>query len=122
MFSKFFNKGKSFIKNKSNYLLLAGFLRKILIFSDIRNLLLLVKRTPLYFNEILSTINTPVIVNYKHPFNSSMIDEITMNNFFFFYYFIFYNTKAYGFMKTRKKGRVKRKITKRIVKINNLVD
>lgn len=122
MFSKFFKKGKSFIKNKANYLVSAGFLRKILTYASIKDLILLVKRTPLYLTETLTTINSPVIVNYKHPFNSTHVDEMKFSNYFFYHYFIFFNTKAYGFMKGRKKGRVKRKITKRIVKINRLTD
>jgi hypothetical protein len=122
MFSKFFKKGKAFIKNKANFLVSAGFLRKILIYSGIRDLVLMVKRTPLYFTELLSTINSPVIVNYKHPFNSKIVDEMKFKNYFFFHYFIFFNTKAYGFMKGPKKGRIKRKITKRIVKINQFTD
>jgi len=36
--------------------------------------------------------------------------------------FMFFNNKPYGFMKGRKRGRIKRKITKRLVSINNLVD
>ena len=122
MFSKFFKKGKAFIKNKANFLVSAGFLRKILLYADINDIILMVKRTPIYLTEILSTINSPVIVNYKHPFNSDNIDEMRFSRHFFYHYFIFFNTKAYGFMKSKKKGRIKRKITKRIVKINRLTD
>lgn len=122
IFSKFFKKGKSFIKNKINFLVTAGFLRKILLFSDIRNLILMVKRTPIYLTETLTAINSPVIVNYKHPFSSENVNEMRLKSFFYFYYFIFFHTKPYGYMKGRKRGRIKRKITKRIVKINNLTD
>jgi hypothetical protein len=123
MFSKFFNKGKSFIKNKSTYLVAAGFLRKILMYSSLEQLILIVKRTPMYLQEILSAINSPVIALYGHPFKSSItIDESKISNNFYFNMFIFLNSRPYSFMKTRKRGRIKRKITKRIVKINKLLD
>lgn len=122
MFSKFFNKGKSFIKNKLVFITMAGFLRKVMLFAVIRELLLVVRRTPLYLSELLSTINLPVIVNYKHPFLKTNVDELELTSFFMFHYFIFINSKPYSFMKSKKKGRVKRKITKRIVKINQLID
>lgn len=122
MFSKFFKKGKAFIKNKANFLVIAGFLRKILMYADINDIILMVKRTPLYLTEILSTINSPVVANYKNPFNSDIVDEMRITKNFFYHYFIFFNTRAYGYMKTRKKGRIKRKITKRVVKINRLTD
>ena len=122
MFSKFFNKGKSFIKNKSNFLVIAGFLRKVLTYTSIKNLILIVKRNPLFLQEILSNINQPVISNYKHPFNDNLVDEILFNKPFYFFIFIFINSKKYTFMKIRKKGRVKRKILKKVVKVNKLID
>ena len=104
-------------------MVVASFLRKMLIFSEIKQLLLVVKRTPLYLQEILSTINTPVVNFYKNPFSpSSNVDESTLNRNFYFFMFIFINTKPFNIMKVKKKGRIKRKITKRIVKINRLVD
>jgi len=122
MFSKFFDKGKSFLTNKLVYLTLAGFLRKILIFTDIRELLLFVKGTPLYLPEIFTTINTPVIADYKHPFTEEVVVEEKLDYYFFAPYFIFMRSKAYSFMKSKKKGRIKRKITKRLVKLNQKVD
>lgn len=122
MFSKFFKKGKSFIKNKLNFLVIAGFLRKMLIFINLHNLILIVKHVPMYLQEILSTINNPVIVNYQNPFTGSQVDEIFLQKRFYFFMFIFSLSKSYSFLKQKKKGRVKRKITKRIVKVNRLVD
>ena len=66
MFSKFFNKGKSFIKNKSVFLLIAGFLRKLILFSEIQGAMLQIKRVPLYFKEILSALHDPVVSFYKN--------------------------------------------------------
>lgn len=120
--SKFFNKGKSFIKNKINYIILANFLKKILFFSGIKQLYLFVKRLPVYLIEILHNLNNPVVANYKHPFNSSKVDESKFKEYFYFRYLLFVTTKPYGFVKGRKRGRVKRKIIKRVIKVNRLVD
>jgi hypothetical protein len=122
IFAKFLKKGKSFIKNKIVYLLVAGFFRKLLLYSELFYLMLITKRTPIYFREILSTINSPVIVNYEHPFSGHNVDEMQLKKSFFFSSFIFINSRSFSYLKPRKKGRVKRKITKKIVKINNIID
>jgi len=122
LFSSFFHKGKFFIKNKAVYLVLASFLRKILIYSSFKELILFVLKTPIYLQELLSTINSPVINFYKHPFNDTVVNENNFLNRFYFSYFIFSSNKPYNFIKTRKKGRVKRKISKRVTSINRLTD
>jgi hypothetical protein len=122
LFSSFFHKGKFFIKNKAVYLVVASFLKKILMYASLTNLILFVQKIPLYLQEILSTLNNPVVSLYKHPFGDEIIDENNFRNEFYFDYFFFLNNKSYGFMKTRKRGRVKRKILKRIVAVNRLTD
>ena len=122
MFSKFFNKGKSFIKNKSVFLLIAGFLRKLILFSEIKGAMLQVKRVPLYFKEILSALHDPVVSFYKNPFTGQIINESEERNTFKFTSFMFINNKPYGKVKNKQKGRLKRKITKRLISINRMVD
>jgi hypothetical protein len=122
LFLRFFKKGKSFIKSKSNFLVLAGFLRKILLFTSITDLILIVRKTPIYLTEILHTLNTPVITPYENPLTLANVDEVLLRKYFYFLFFVFIGSKPYGFLKTRKRGRVKRKITKRIVKLNSVVD
>ena len=122
MFSKFFNKGKSFIKNKSVFLLIAGFLRKLILFSEIQGATLLIKRVPLYFKEIISALHDPVVSFYKNPFTGFTINEADEVNSFKFTTFMFINNKPYGKVKNKLKGRLKRKITKRLVSINRMVD
>ena len=122
MFSKFFNKGKSFIKNKSVFLLIAGFLRKLILFSEIKGAMLQVKRVPLYFKEILSALHDPVVSFYKNPFTGQTVNEADDRNTFKFTSFMFINNKPYGKVKNKQKGRLKRKITKRLVSLNRMVD
>jgi len=122
LFAFFYKKGKFFIKNKQVFLVLASFLRKMLLFCSIGNLIFVVKRTPIYLQELLTTLNNPVINLYKHPFYDETVNEGVLKNKFNFKLFLFLTNRPYGFVKVRKKGRVKRKITKRIVSINRLID
>jgi len=122
MFSKFFKKGKFFIKNKLVFLLVASFIRKILLFSSIKKLILFIKKTPLFFKEILSRINDSAPDIYDHPFTKEKVNEKLLKNPFRFTMLIFINNKAYGFLKKKKKGRIKRKIAKRLILLNRVLD
>jgi len=123
MFSWRYKKKKSFKKNKLVYLLLANFVRKILLFSGILNYVLVVKKIPIYFKEILNTFLNPVIAPYEHPFEiDKIIEEKDIKNPFIFSWVIFYNNKPYGKLKLKKKGRLKRKISKKIVLLNRIID
>lgn len=122
LLSKFLLKGKSFTKSKTVFILLASFLRKILLFSSFRNLYLFVNKTPLYFKEIMSTINDSVINIYKNPFSDNLVAEKEITNPFLFPVIVFTNNKPYGFMKSKQKGRLKRKISRRLTMINRVLD
>lgn len=122
MFSKFFHKGKNFIKSKSIFLVSAGFLRKILIYSGLKDLMLVVKKTPIYFNEILNTIYNPVVSFYNHPFNNLSVDESLVFPEFRFGMVLFFNNKNYGTHKTKTRGRLKRKISRRLQRLNRVLD
>ena len=122
LLSKFLLKGKSFTKSKTVFLLLASFLRKILLFSSFKNLYLFVNRTPLYFKEVMSTINDSVVNIYKNPFSTALVSEKETVNPFTFPVIVFTNNKPYGFMKTKQKGRLKRKISRRLTMINRVLD
>jgi len=122
LFMKFFTKSKSFMKSKAMYLLLASFLRKVLMFSSFKILYLIVKKTPVYLKEMMSTLNDSVVSIYKNPFSGDLVDEKTFHTPFKFSMFFFLNNKAYGKVKVKKKGRLKRKITKRLVLLNRITD
>lgn len=104
------------------YLLLISFIRKTLIFIKTRSLLFVVTKTPLYLKEMMTTLHTPVVNVYANPFGANQIEEAKINTAFSFPYLIFINNKNYGTHKLKKKGRLKRKITKRLVKNNYVTD
>jgi hypothetical protein len=71
----------------------------------------------------MSTINNSVINHYKNPFNEeNFINEKNTINPFKFSFFMFINNKPYGKVKVKKKGRLKRKITKRLTQMNRVLD
>ena len=71
----------------------------------------------------MAAINNSVINNYKNPFNDEvLINEKNVHNPFKFSFFMFINNKPYGKVKVKKKGRLKRKITKRLTQINKVLD
>ena len=122
--SKFLHKGKSYTKKKAVFLLTAILLRRILLYSGLSDMHLIVNRTPQYFQEILTQIHSPSKSLYKHPFMlKKVVDESSDQiQTFDFKYVSFVNTKPYGYVKWKKKGRLKRKISKRVYSINRVID
>ena len=123
LINTFFQKGKFFLKSKLVYLVVTNFLRKLLLFSGIKLFFLHINRTPKYFLEILSTLLEPVVSLYQNPFNSSkIINEQLWDPQFQFHSVIFTTTKAYGKIKVKQRGRLKRKIASRILSVNRVLD
>ena len=122
LFSKMLNKGKSFIRSKMVYLITMSFFRKVLIYSSFRNLTLFIKNEPLYLNELLSTLFKPVVGFYKHPFNNYLVDEKLIKTAYKFNSILFINNKKFTIQKTRKRGRLKRRIIKRLISVNKVLD
>ena len=124
MVSKFFSKTKAFLRQKTSYLLSAAFLRKIMLYTGLRQLILKVRGVPLFLRDIVSTILNPGKKMYEHPFRSptQIVGENIFTHGFTFSYVLFTNLKPHSLMKRKKKGRLKRKIAKKIVLLNNILD
>jgi hypothetical protein len=122
LFLKMFIKPKSFIRNKALYLLTASFFRKIIIFGGLKFFIFIVKRKPLFLQEFISNLYLPSSSIYKNPFSDDIFFEKEYTNRFFITNFLFLNNKNFSFQKTRLRGRLKRRIFKRLVKINNVLD
>ena len=114
MVSKFFSKTKAFLRQKTSYLLSAAFLRKIMLYTGLRQLILKVRGVPLFLRDIVSTILNPGKKMYEHPFRSptQIVDENIFTHGFTFSYVLFTNLKLHSLMK-REKSRLKRKIAKK---------
>lgn len=118
-----YGRGKPFYRKKPVFIKVASILRKLLIYTFLVNLHLVVKRTPTYLVEILMSIFNPALVPYKNPFKSNqMVNEKSYANQFFFDRLTFYSPRNFGFMKTAKSGRLKRKIRRKIILKNRILD
>lgn len=120
--AKYLQKGKFFTKKKVVFLLVSSLIRKMLLYSSLDNLILMIKRTPMYLQDILSTINNPVSSIYNNPYTKKEVNEFKLNNNFKFTNVVFTTTKPYGPVKTKNAGRLKRKITKKLVLIGRVTD
>jgi hypothetical protein len=123
LFIKFFEKRKSIKKNKAIKLLMVKYLRKLFIISKINNLILIIKKTPLFVNELINFLNTPIAHKYINPIDQKIIDE-SVNRYLAirFSYFIFTENKNFSKNKTPAKGRIKRKILRKITFENKIID
>lgn len=127
LFIKFFNYKKSLKKSKSTKIILVRYLRKLLMLSNINNFILYVKHTSDQLNKLLQILQKPI----NHPFVDPMTgQEITeevgsrkkRKQLFNFLYIIFLKNKPYGVMKTKKTGRLKRKIRRLVIRANRIID
>lgn len=121
--SKYFSLRKSYLRGKSSYLLSATYLRRLLVNINIRKLRLEITKVPKYLKDILRVLLASANVFYKNPFNTNIIinEKVTRTNFIFPYVF-FINNKSWGIIKRKKRGRLKRKISKKIILLNSILD
>lgn len=130
LFLKFFNKKKAFKKNKTLKLLTMRFLRKLFIALTFRNMYLRVRGIPVMLTKLLTTLNKPIIHSFTDPLSNILIDETSheyrttrlKKPLLLTPYIYFTQNKSFTYMKTRKRGRVKRKIRRKLVKLNNVID
>ena len=123
IFLKYFNYQKSLKKTKSFKFLLAKFLRKILIVSGIRNMTLFLKRPPVLLAELFRFLTRPIISPFFDPINNKVVIEDDDNyTTFNFKYFFFIRSVSFTSMKRKQKGRLKRKVSKKIIKRNRITD
>jgi hypothetical protein len=115
-------KPRSFRKSKQLYNLLINFFRKLVLYVGVKKLSILVKFVPKYFSELLSMFVRKNVNSYYHPFSNLLIDENSTKSPFTITNLIFINTKPYGFFRKKKKGVVKRKISRKVYKNNMITD
>ena len=123
LFLKFFQNKKSLKKNKLFKLLLAKYLRKLLIVSGIKNIYVYIKKTPLFVQEIFHLLTSPLVKPFFNPIKGlDVLESPSKHHSLNIRYVFFQNTKSFTSMKVARKGRLKRKIQKRIIKNNKIQD
>jgi hypothetical protein len=102
---------------------MAKYLRKLFIISKIKNLILIVKKTPVFINEIINFFNLPIAHKFLNPIEQKIIEESYNSSLSFkFLYFIFMENKNFSKNKLPQKGRIKRKILRKVTFENKIVD
>lgn len=124
-FIKFFAKKKSLKKNKIMKFLLAKFIRKLFIIANVLSANLIVKGLPINLTEMLVFLNQPLRHKFIDPQDGNIIDELKNKNSIYCIYFnyvIFIKNKSFGFVRLRKKGRIKRKLVRKLIKRGKVTD
>jgi len=98
-------------------LLLVNFIKKICTYIQYTKLVLHVKHTPKFLNELVS-----ILLETKHVHNNPLTPQNNIINNITFSRIVFLKNKHYGNVKMRKKGTVKRKVLRKVVKNNSVTD
>jgi hypothetical protein len=123
LFIKFFEKKKLFRKSKIIRTILIKYLRKLFLLANLPRVVLLIKKNPIFFVDFLNLFNQQIPYKFNEPLtNREILDDESTLYVTKFLYFIFLNTEDFTRNKTKKRGRVKRKISRKIVSRNTVVD
>lgn len=128
VFNSRLDRPKRFKKNKAIKFIMAKYLRKLLIVSNINWMILVIRNNPLFLNEILQLLNEPSVHKYLNPFSKKVINEFSKRSLkkphlFKFSYFHYIFSKFHGVNRhPRPRGKVKRKIRRKLVRLVNKVD
>ena len=104
-------------------LLLMRFLRKLFIVSKLDFFEIHVKGVPLHLAQLFNFLNRPLSHTFFDPLSGKTIDETGESHNSFSYkaiYFVRY--KPHGYQKTKKRGRIKRKIRRKIISTARVID
>lgn len=104
-------------------LLLVRFLRKLLLVSRVTHLVLVLRGVPLHSSQLFNFLNRPLPHVITDPLTRRPIDETgDLFTSLRFDSVSFVKSKPYGFQKSRKRGRVKRKIRRKIISSARVID
>ena len=123
LFLKFFHFKRSLKKNKLFRFLLVRFFRKLLLVSGIQNVVIYFKKTPVYITETFRFLTGPLPAPFFDPINQERVTETWSNaRSFKIHYLYFLRSVSFTNMKAPQKGRLKRKIARKIIKNNKITD
>jgi hypothetical protein len=114
---------KSAKKNKQSFIRASQFLRRCLLCLSRITLNINIKGDPKYIKDILNTVFSSTSNIVINPLNDNYMSNNLINNETLSINEIAYNSnKGYKDFKKKKKGSIKRKIMKKIMKTNNVID
>ena len=99
--------------------LMIRFLRKMLLVLNLKNLILHSKGIPLFFDSLLNMLYQSISHSFQNPLTKKIITEIkkkprdlNITDVRFTY------IKPFSPLKLKKKGRIKRKVRRKVIKAN----
>jgi hypothetical protein len=125
MFLKYFLFKKSLKKKKKLKMLLFGFLKKFLNILNVKIALFSLKKNFELINELVLHFGQITNVFYKNPLTGKSVYETTNHNISRFNSSLFFTFRGVGYNnapKGKKKGRVKRKVLRKLFKLNKKID
>jgi hypothetical protein len=121
LFLKFFKKKKSIKKKKLLKILLMKYIRKLFLIVGIINFEIYINRTPLLLDELLNSLRTATDIKFLDPLNNCLYKDFekpVLN----LMGIKFNSPKPYGLTKGPRKGRLKRKIMRRLMRNYKISD
>ena len=122
---RYFQNRKSLRKHKVLRVILARILRKMLMILKFKFIQLKLRGIPVHLDLFMKTLFEPLNRPFTDPLSGIEIDETKIKQprlLVNWYGPDILRAKPYGYQKTRKKGRIKRKIRRKLVKLVRLVD
>lgn len=99
--------------------------RKIFLVTSIKHVELVINHCAPIFHELYRLLWTTNIIPYNLPTRKSLYDDKKLNKnklLYTIHQVIFRRTVNFGYIKTKKRGRIKRKIRRRLLQKNNVMD
>ena len=124
-FLKYFAKRKALKKSKAFKLLLARSLRKLFLLARLHKFYFYIKGVPIHFVSMLKMLNKRIDHPFFNPYTKAPFNESPLSSKLTVIkvpYFFFLKNTTFVPVKTRKRGRIKRKLRRRLVAKNRVVD
>lgn len=124
-FLKYFEKRKVLKKSKAFKLFMARTLRKLFLLSGLSKFYFFVRGVPIHFVEMLRLINKRIDHPFFNPYENAIFDESASSTpvrVIQIPYFFFTKNTSFVPVKTRKRGRIKRKLRRRLIAKNRVAD
>ena len=129
LFIRYFQGKKSLKKSKALKYLMARFLRKMLLVLNLESVGVITKGVPVHLDQLLTAIFKPLSHPFTNPLTGETINEsdsttrhkpkrgnVGISSI------TFLAPKPFSYQKTRKRGRIKRKIQRKLVRLNKVID
>ena len=98
---------------------MARFTRKMIILLELLNIVLFIRGLPFMLENLIAMLLSRLRHPFINPLRGDIFDEAnTAGSSLCVSSLVFVNIKPFGFTKRRLKGRIKRKIRRRIYRLN----